>query len=54
MKIVRTKISQKVRDFFLKKHIYCKYTEMKLILIFDVIPPLLQRTGSSYKKKYFF
>jgi hypothetical protein len=34
------KVSQKVKGFFiLKKHIYCKYTERKLILLFNVIPP---------------
>jgi hypothetical protein len=31
-------ISQKVTGLFRKRHIYCKYTETKLILIFNVNP----------------
>jgi hypothetical protein len=34
---INTWISQKVKGL-LKKHIYCKYTETKLILLFNVIP----------------
>jgi hypothetical protein len=32
-----TRVSQKVTGL-LKKHIYCKYTETNLILLFNVIP----------------
>jgi hypothetical protein len=44
-----TRVSQKVKGLFKKKkkeHIYFKYTETKLISLFNVIPRL-QRTGSS-------
>jgi hypothetical protein len=30
-----TRLSQKVQGLF-KKHIYCKYTETKLILLFNI------------------
>jgi hypothetical protein len=33
-----TIISQKVKALFKTKHIYCKYTEIKIILLFNVIP----------------
>jgi hypothetical protein len=33
-----TRVSQKSKGTFIKKHIYCKYTETKLISLFNVIP----------------
>jgi hypothetical protein len=50
-----TRVSKKVKEL-LKIHIFCKYTEMKLILLFNVTPPpppRLQRTGSSVSQVFF-
>jgi hypothetical protein len=35
---VNKRISQKVKGLFKKQHIYCKYTETRLTLLFNVIP----------------
>jgi hypothetical protein len=56
------RVSQKEKEHF-KTHIYCKYsyTETKLILLFDVIPPYFKAPipavhnfFNSVRKKFFF
>jgi hypothetical protein len=47
---VYARVSQKVNG--LKKHIYCKYTETKLISLFNVIP-LDFNAGSSISHVFF-
>jgi hypothetical protein len=54
-----TRESEKVKELFKKKkHIYCKYTETKLISLFNVIPfnfkapvPTFQKFFNSVRKK---
>jgi hypothetical protein len=55
-----TRVRQKVKGLFRKKHIHCKYTETKLILLFDVIPldfntpvPAFHKCFNCQKKKFF-
>jgi hypothetical protein len=44
------RVSQKVKGFLKTKQMYSEYTEMKLILLFNVNSRRLQRTGSSVSK----
>jgi hypothetical protein len=57
--ILHTRLSKKAEGLF-KKHIYFKYTERKLILLFNVIPfdfnapvPAMHRFFNSVRKKFF-
>jgi hypothetical protein len=56
-----TRVSQKVKGLLKKKHIYCKCTETKLILLFNVIPldfkapvPVFHKFFNSVRKKVFW
>jgi hypothetical protein len=56
------RVSQKVKGLLKKKHVYCKYTETKLILLFNLIPfdfiaapvPAFHEFFNCDRKKSFF